>query len=65
MELGVPVTFVTGDEALSQKQLTSLMCSKEGWEGILEWPSQFTSVMNTNRKMNSRPPHAVKFVVHG
>lgn len=34
MELGVQVTFGTSNETLGQKQLTPLVCSREGWGDI-------------------------------
>lgn len=33
-ELGILVTFGTWNEASGQKQLTALICAKEGWGDI-------------------------------
>lgn len=63
-ELGILVTFGTWNEAWGQKQLTPLICAKEGW-GTLERSFWIMAVVNTDGGIRSQCLKVARPVVLG
>lgn len=63
-ELGILVTFGTWNEASDQKQLTPLICAKEGW-GTSAWSFRMMGVVNTDGRIKFQGLKVAKPVMLG